>query len=211
MNSADTKELIKLLKKEYPDAKYYLEFSNLLELLVAAILSAQCRDTTVNATTKKLFAKYKTAKDYANVRLSDLEKDISSTTFYKAKAANIKGACEILVDKHGGHIPDSISELMKLPGVGRKTANAILINGFGRVEGITVDTHVIRVAYRLGLTKFKAPDKIENDLMKLPQKDWKEFPYLMKDHGRAVCTTIPKCSKCIVSFLCPKKDVKKRN
>lgn len=211
MRQSEVSELIKLLRKEYPDAKYYLEFTNTLELMVAAILSAQCRDTLVNARTKTIFAKYKTAKDYANARLSELEKDIAPITFYRAKAENVKGACEIIVKEYGGKIPDSIEELMKLPGIGRKTANAILINGFGRVEGITVDTHVIRVAYRLGLTKFKAPDKIEKDLMNvIPEQNWKEFPYLMKDHGRAICGTIPKCSKCVVNFLCKKQGVTKR-
>jgi endonuclease-3 len=181
--------------------------------MVAAILSAQCRDVIVNATTKsKIFPKYKTAKDYADARLTELEKDIAPITFFRAKAANVKGACKILIEEHGGKVPDTMEVLQTLPGIGRKTANAILINGFGKVEGITVDTHVIRVAFRLGLTKFKAPEKIEQDLMvAVPRENWKEFPYLLKDHGRSICRApIPVCSKCPVSYLCPKKGVTKR-
>jgi endonuclease-3 len=204
------KELFGFLRKEYPDAKYYLNFSNPLELMVAAILSAQCRDEVVNATTKKLFAKYKKPEDYANVRLSEIETQIKSITFYKNKASNIKSACEIIIKDYQGKVPDSMEELVKLPGIGRKTANAILINAFGKVEGIPVDTHVIRVSFRLGLTKFKNPELIEKDLMKLPKENWIELPHLMKAHGRAVCTSIPKCSKCAVSYLCPKHGVTKR-
>jgi endonuclease-3 len=202
----DVKELLKMLKREYPDARYYLEFSNPLELLVAAILSAQCRDETVNATTKGLFAKYKNPAAYAQAPLHELESHIKSITFYKNKAANIKGACEVVVRDYKSHVPDKMDELIKLPGVGRKTANAIMINAFNKVEGIPVDTHVIRLAYRIGLTKHKAPDKIEQDLMRLiPRSEWKT----LKNHGRAVCTSVPKCRSCPISYLCAKQGLRK--
>lgn len=203
---------ITLLKKEYPHAKYYLNFSNPLELLVAAILSAQVRDEVVNATTPHLFRRYKTASDYAAAPLSELENTIKSITFYKNKAKNIKGACKILDSKYGGKVPKTIDELTELPGIGRKTANAILINAFDIVIGIPVDTHVIRVSYRLGWTKQKNPDKIEQDLMKIiPKGAWKNIPYLLKDHGRAVCKApVPECSRCVLTNLCPKQGVTKR-
>src|SRR3990170_2888236 len=174
----DVSEMIRLLKKEYPDSKYYLDFSNSLELLVAAILSAQCSDEVVNATTKKLFQKYKKAEDYANTRLSQLENDIKSITFYKNKAVNIKGACSIIAQQYGGKVPDEMEKLVKLPGVGRKTANAILVNAFNKIEGIPVDTHVIRLSYRLGLTKYKDPELIERDLKNIiPKEEWKIIPH----------------------------------
>src|SRR3989339_423077 len=145
-----TEKIISILKKEYPDTKYYLDFSNPMELVVATILSAQCRDVVVNATTKNLFKKYKTAKENAN---ANLENDIKSITFIKNKAKNIKEAFRIISEKHCGKMPDSMNELMELPGIGRKTANAILINAFNKIEGVVVDTHVIRLAYRFGWTK----------------------------------------------------------
>ena len=208
----DVKELLKMLKKMYPEAKYYLEFSSPFELLVAAILSAQCRDEVVNLTTRPLFAKYSKPQDYASARLSKIEQEIKSITFYKNKAKMIKGACEVLLRDYKGKVPDKMEDLMKLPGVGRKTANAILINAFGKVEGVTVDTHVIRLSFRIGLTKHKDPALIEQDLMKLlPKVEWKNIPYMLKDHGRAVCTApTPKCSQCLISYLCAKNGVTKR-
>jgi len=205
-------KVISLLKKEYPNAKYYLNFSNPLELMVAAILSAQVRDEVVNATTPRLFRKYKTAKDYAEASLSSLEKEISAITFYKNKAKHIKEACKMLVEKYNGKVPQTMEELTQLPGIGRKTANAILINAFDIVTGIPCDTHVIRVSYRLGWTKSKNPDKIEQDLMNLlPKSEWKKIPYLLKDHGRAVCKApVPYCSRCVLNKLCPKQGVKDR-
>ena len=205
-----TEKIISILKKEYPNTKYYLDFSNPVELLVAAILSAQCRDTVVNLTTKQLFKKYKTAKDYANASPDKLENDIKSITFFKNKAKNIKEACRILEEKHNGKVPDKMEELIELPGIGRKTANAILINAFDKVEGVVVDTHVIRLAYRFGWTKQKNPEKIEKDLMlSIPKNEWKLIPHLMKDHGRAVCTSVPECSKCVLKKICPKQGVTK--
>lgn len=205
-------EALKILKKEYPHTKYYLNFSNPLELLVAAILSAQVRDTAVNATTPALFKKYKTAKDYAKADWNQLANDIKSVTFPGAKAKNIIAACKILAEKHGGKVPDSMEELVELPGIGRKTANAILQNAFDKVEGVVVDTHVIRVSYRLGWTKQTNPEKIEQDLIRLfHKKEWKKLPHLMKDHGRAVCRApVPSCSKCAVNKLCPKQGVTKK-
>ena len=203
---------MKLLKEEYPKTKYYLNFSSPLELLVAAIMSAQVRDTVVNATTPNLFRKYRTAKDYANADFNELSNDIKSVTFPGSKAKNIIDACDILVKKHDGKVPASMEELVELPGVGRKTANAIMQNAFGKVEGVVVDTHVIRVSYRLGWTKETNPEKIEKELMQLfPKKEWKKLPHLLKDHGREVCRApVPVCSRCTLGKICPKNGVKKR-
>lgn len=213
MNSTQkAMQIVELLKKEYPHARYYLNFSSPLELLVAAILSAQVRDEVVNAATPALFKKYKTAKDYANADLEELISYISRITFAGNKAKNIKAACRLIAEKHKGKVPETIEELTELPGIGRKTANAILINAFDKVAGIPCDTHVIRLAYRLGWTKNKNPDKIEKDLMNLlPKSEWKKIPYLLKDHGRAICTApVPQCSRCVLSKLCPKQGVTKR-
>ena len=205
-------KIIELLKKNYPNAKYYLNFSNPLELMVAAMLSAQIRDEVVNATTPKIFAKYKTAKDYANADLKEFTKEISAVTFAGMKAKNIINACKILVEKYNGKVPDKMEELTALPGVGRKTANTILINAFGKVLGIPVDTHVIRLSYRLGWTKSKKPEEIEQDLMKIiPKEDWKKIAYLLKAHGRAICQApVSICSKCFLDKLCPKNGVTKK-
>ncbi len=204
-----TEKIISMLKKEYPDTKYYLDFSNPLELVVAAILSAQCRDTVVNGTTKTLFKKYRNARDYSNTPLNQLENDIKSITFFKNKAKNIKETCRIIADKCGGKVPDNMESLVELPGIGRKTANAILINAFDVIVGVPCDTHVIRVSYRLGWTNNKNPDKIEKDLMRLiPKKYWKKLPHLLKDHGRAICRApIPSCDNCILNKVCPKQGV----
>lgn len=208
----NTLKVIELLKKNYPNAKYYLNFTNPLELMVAAILSAQIRDEVVNATTPQLFKKYKTAKDYADADLKEFTEEISSVTFAGMKAKNIISACKILTEKHNGKVPDTMEELTALPGIGRKTANTILINAFGKVEGIPVDTHVIRLSFRLGWTKSKKPEEIEQDLMKIiPKDDWKKIAYLLKAHGRAVCTApTPYCSKCFLDKLCPKNGVTKK-
>jgi len=204
-------EALEVLKKEYPDAAYYLDFSNPLELMVAAILSAQCRDEVVNSVTPALFKKYKIARDYADADLRELIKDIIKISFAGNKAKNIKNACKILVEKHGGKVPKSVEELTELPGIGKKTANTILINAFGIVVGIPVDTWVISVAYRLGWTKNKDPDKIEQDLMRLfDKREWKKLPYIIKNHGKVVCRKpVPYCSKCVINKLCPKIGVSK--
>lgn len=200
------------LKKLYPHAKYYLNFSNPLELLAATILSAQVRDNVVNATTLRLFKKYKTAADYAGADLETLIQEISPVSFPANKAKYIRQACKILVEKYHGKVPNTMAELVELPGIGRKTANAILINAFGKVEGIVVDTHVIRLSYRLGWTKSKNPEKIEQDLMKiLPKDDWARITWLLKEHGRAICKApVPTCSRCVLESHCPKAGVTKR-
>ncbi|MFQ6090826.1 MAG: endonuclease III [Candidatus Bipolaricaulia bacterium] len=204
-----TGKILETLEHEYPDVRYYLNFSNPLELLVAAILSAQCRDEVVNATTEKLFQKHKTAEDYATVLLEELEGYIRKIPFYRNKAKHIQEACQILVERYDGEVPQTAEELIRLPGIGRKTANAILINAFDKVEGIVVDTHVIRLARRMGLSQSKDPDKIERDLMEIiPRSGWKRLPWLFKAHGRAVCTAKrPKCGECILDELCPKVGV----
>jgi endonuclease-3 len=208
----EAQKIIELLKKNYPNAKYYLNFSNPLELMIAAILSAQIRDEVVNATTLKIFSKYKTVKDYANADLREFTKEISSVTFAGMKAKNIINACKILVEKYNCKVPDTMEELTALPGIGRKTANTILINAFNKVEGIPVDTHVIRLSFRLGWTKSKKPEEIEEDLMKIiPREDWKKIAYLLKAHGRTLCQApIPHCSKCFLDKLCPKNGVTKK-
>lgn len=211
MEQSKILEVIKLLKKEYPNAKYYLNFFTPLELLVAAILSAQVRDEVVNVLTPKLFKKYKTAKDYADANLSELTSDVSTVTFASNKAKYIKNACKILVERFGGKVPASMGELTKLPGIGRKTANTILLNAFGIVEGIPADVHVIRISNRLGWSKGKSGDAVEKNLMEIiPKENWKKIPYELKAHGRAICKTpVPTCSKCVLNKLCPKICVTK--
>ncbi len=212
MDGSKALQAVKLLQKEYPKAKYYLNFSSPLELLVAAILSAQVRDTVVNAATPALFKRYKTAKDYASADLEELISCISKVSFAGNKARNIKASCRIIAEKHNGKVPQAMEGLVELPGIGRKTANVILINAFNKVVGIPCDTHVIRLSYRLGWAKNKNPDKIEKDLMNLfPKSQWKKLPHLLKDHGRAICKApIPTCSKCVLNKLCPKQSVTKK-
>jgi len=198
-----------ILVKEYPDAKYYLNFSNPLELMVAAILSAQVRDEAVNALTPQLFKKYRNAQDYANADLNELTDEIKTITYAGNKAKFIKKACSILAEKHKGQVPKNLDELIDLPGIGRKTANTILINAYGIVEGIPCDTHVIRVSYRVGWTKSKKPEIIEKDLMNLlPKENWGKIAYVLKAHGRKACKApVPVCSKCPVKNLCPKSGI----
>jgi len=209
----NVKEVLALLKKHYPDVKFYLNFKTPLELLVAAILSAQVRDEIVNATTPFLFKKYKTAKDYAEADLNELIKDIKNISFAGNKARHIKEACKILVEKYDGNVPKSIEELTKLPGIGKKTANVIMINAFNKVTGVVVDVHVLRIAYRLGWTTTdKNADKSSKELEELiPKKEWKKLPWLLKAHGREICKApVPYCSKCFLNTLCPKNGVKKQ-
>jgi endonuclease-3 len=203
-----TAKIIALLKKRYPDAACALHFKNPLELLVATILSAQCTDERVNKVTAELFKKYKTAEDYARVTQEVFEKDIRSTGFYKNKARSIINCCRKIAQVHGGKVPGTLDELVALDGIGRKTANVILGNAFG-VPGITVDTHVKRVSYRLGLTEHQDPVKIEYDLMELvPRKEWTHFSHLIIFHGRYTCMARkPLCASCVIEPLCPKVGV----
>ena len=201
---------IGMLKKKYSKAKYYLNFSKPLELAVAAILSAQTRDETVNALTPSLFRKYRNAKDYAFADQKVLAKDIGSVTFANMKSANIIKTCRIIIEKYGGKVPNRMEDLTSLPGIGRKTANVILINAFNIVEGIPVDTHVIRLSYRLGWSKSKKPEEIERDLMKIiPRNDWKIITHLLKSHGREICKApTPRCDICFLKNVCPKIGVR---
>lgn len=205
MPRSSNDRIIEILQKTYPRAKIALHFKNPLQLLVATILSAQCTDKRVNIVTADLFKKYKTAKAYANVNPAKLEQDIRSTGFYHAKAKSIIGAAKLVLEKFGGKVPSIMEELLTLPGVARKTATVVLFNAYGKIEGITVDTHVRRVSQRLGLTKNDEPVKIEQDLMKLvPSKLWGKISYLLIEHGRAVCTArAPKCSLCPLNEICP--------
>jgi len=204
-NKSRVLKIIELLEKEHPDAKIALKFSNPLELLVATILSAQCTDNRVNIVTKSLFKKYKKAEDYANVEVKLLEEDIRSTGFYRNKAKNIKKCCRLLAEKYDSKVPKTMESMLELPGVARKTANIVLSNAYGVVEGIAVDTHVRRLAQRLGLSEYENPDKIERDLMNVVQGDlWKKIADLLIFHGRRVCVAKkPKCSICAIKDLCP--------
>ncbi len=198
-----------VLEKKYPRAEIALTHKNPLELLISVILSAQCTDKRVNIVTKKLFKKYRKAEDYAYGDLDKLKEMIRSTGFYNAKAKNIQNACKIIVEKYHGKVPSTMKELISLPGVARKTANIVLSNAFGKIEGIAVDTHVKRISYRLGLTKNTNPVKIEQDLIKVLSKNkWNHFTYLIIEHGRAICKApIPICSECVFNKECPKVGV----
>ncbi|KAA0002670.1 MAG: endonuclease III [Thermoplasmata archaeon] len=198
-------DIVDILKKEYPDVKgTALHYTNALELLIATILSAQTTDERVNMVTKDLFKKYRNAKDYANVSLEELQKDIKSINFYKNKGKYIKECCSIIVSQYNGKVPDSIEELIKLPGVSRKTANVVLSNAFRKDEGIVVDTHVIRLSQRLGLTKERDREKIEKDLMKsFPKEKWFDLANLLITHGRKICKARnPICEKCVLKEMC---------
>jgi len=198
-------QLIKVLPEVYPGAHTELTFSNALELLVATILSAQCTDKRVNMVTPALFKRYRTAAAYAKAPPAELEKAIQSTGFFRSKTKSIRGAAAAIVEKHRGSVPDTMAELHELPGVGRKTANVVLGNGFNKNEGIVVDTHVARVSQRLRLTKNTDPEKIETDLMKLvPTKYWTVWSHWLIWHGRRRCfARKPDCSQCEIFRLCP--------
>ena len=201
--------IIDLLDKEYPDARTALKFKTPLEMLVSTILSAQCTDKRVNMVTKELFRKYKKPEDYATADISELENDIRSTGFYKNKAKNIKESCKIIVEKFSSKVPDSMDDLLTLPGVARKTANIVLWNSYGIISGIAVDTHVKRQSELLGLTKNKDQDKIERNLMEItPKKEWARITNLLVEHGRNVCIARrPKCEICALNELCPSSRV----
>jgi endonuclease-3 len=204
-------KLIAALRKTYPNAHCELNFTTPLELLVATILSAQCTDKRVNLVTPALFARFKTASDYAAAPLSELERMIQSTGFFRNKAKAIQLACKDIVAKHAGRVPDTMEALTALHGVGRKTANVILGNAFGKSEGVVVDTHVLRLSQRIGLTKQKTPEKIEADLMKLvPRAEWTMFSHWLIWHGRRRCYARgPECGPCELAKLCPKIGVTK--
>jgi endonuclease-3 len=198
-------KVIDLLGKQYPVAKTALEYRTPLQLLVATILSAQCTDKKVNEVTKTLFLNYKTVEDFANADLRKLEKEIRPTGFYHNKARNIRNCCRVLIEKFNSTVPRTMDEMLELPGVARKTANIVLSNVYGVIVGIAVDTHVFRLAQRLGFTKNKIQDKIEKDLMALvPQQEWARITDLLIAHGRSVCTAKkPNCGGCVVNQFCP--------
>jgi endonuclease-3 len=200
-----TAEIIKRLKKAYPDAHCALNHSNAFELLIATILSAQCTDERVNIVTADLFRKYRGPADYLRVEQAELEKDIHSTGFFRNKSKSIQGACRLLIDEFGGEIPQTMEEILTLPGVARKTGNVVLGNAFGIASGGVVDTHVARLSQRLGLTVNENAEKIEKDLIELvPKRHWILFPHLLISHGRKVCVARkPRCRECVVSDICP--------
>ena len=189
----------------YPDAKCSLNFSNPLELLIATQLSAQCTDERVNSVTRDLFQKYRSVEDYVTVSQKELEQDIRSTGFYRNKAKNIDAACQRIITYYNGEVPRTMADLLTLPGVARKTANVVLGNAFGIVEGFVVDTHIGRLARRFGWTTNEDPVKVEQDLMRLvPRQDWLDLSHLMIFHGRAICQARrPLCEQCSLVKLCP--------
>ena len=203
------KQILKVWPRIYPDAHTELNFKTPLELLIATILSAQCTDKRVNMVTPALFKKYRSAKDYADAPPGELENAIKSTGFFNSKAKSIRGATSAIANMFGSKVPNSMEKLRELPGVGRKTANVVLGNAFGINEGIVVDTHVIRLSQRLGLTKHKDPEKIEQDLMKLvPKEHWTNWSHWLIWHGRRRCfARKPDCANCEVFKLCPSGKV----
>ena len=207
---ARTKKIIAGLRKTYPDAHCELNYSNPLELLIATILSAQCTDKRVNMVTAELFKKHRSAADFANAPLAELEQDIKTTGFFRNKAKNIQACCRKLVELHGGQLPRTMEELTHLDGVGRKTANVVLGNAFNTNVGVVVDTHVTRLANRLGLTRHTNAEKIEPDLMQLvPQYQWTMFSHWLIWHGRRRCfARKPDCAGCEIEKLCPRVGVK---
>jgi len=206
------RKIVLLLKKAYPGAKCSLDYQTPLQLLIATILSAQCTDARVNLATPALFKRYKTASDFANADISELESLVRSTGFYHNKAKNIKEACAIIVRKHKGQVPRTMEEMLELPGVARKTANIVLGNAYGVIEGVPVGTHAIRLSTRLGFTREKQQEKIERDLMALlPRADWLKISDLFVHHGRAICIAHrPKCDICPVRKYCPRVGLKKK-
>lgn len=204
-------QIIRALKKTYPDATCALNHSSPFELLVATILSAQCTDERVNIVTANLFRKYRKPEDYPAVSREELERDINSVTFFRNKAKSIQEASRLLIEKYNGQLPQTLEELVELPGVGRKTANVVLGTAFGIPTGVVVDTHVMRVSQRLGLTENKQPEKIEADLIELlPKKEWIDFSHRLIWHGRRVCQARkPMCEKCSLEEFCPSSLLKK--
>jgi endonuclease-3 len=204
------RKIIRLLKRAYPDAKCSLNHSNAFELLIATILSAQCTDVRVNIVTQDLFRKYRKPEDYLKVSPRELEEDIRTTGFFRNKTRSIQGTAKVLTEQHGGKVPETIEELLELPGVARKTANVVLGNAFGVISGVVVDTHVTRLSHRLGLSAEKTAEKIEQDLIAIvPKKDWVIFSHLLIAHGREICKARnPLCAECVVEKLCPSSYLK---
>jgi endonuclease-3 len=194
-----------ILKKLYPHATTRLHHADPLQLLIATILSAQCTDDRVNLVTQDLFARYRSAADFAATTQTELEEQVRTTGFFRNKAKNIRAACRRIVDAYGGKVPDTMDNLLSLPGVARKTANVVLGNAFGKNEGVVVDTHVIRLSGRLGFSRHSDPVKIEQDLMALvPRTGWTVFAHLLIFHGRAICTARkPRCPDCPINKFCP--------
>lgn len=202
--------IIEELRRLYPDAKCTLNFSNPLELLIATQLAAQCTDERVNIVTEKLFQKYRSVEDYASASQEELEQDIKATGFYHNKAKNIRAACQRIITEFGGEVPHTMSELLSLAGVARKTANVVLGNAFGIVDGFTVDTHNLRLSRRFGWTINTDAAKVEQDLMRVvPREDWFDLSHLMIFHGRAICAARkPLCEECTLAKLCPSAFVR---
>lgn len=198
-------QILKLLKKHYPDAHCALNFKNPLQLLVATILSAQCTDVRVNMVTPVLFKKYPSAQDFAQADIDELQNFIRSTGFFRNKAKNIQGAARMIVENFHGQVPQTMEKLLLLPGVARKTANVVLFNGFTVTAGITVDTHVTRLSHRLGLSQQKQAEKVEKDLMKItPAEDWGMLSHYLIAHGRTICKAQrPLCEDCFLNKICP--------
>ncbi len=205
-----TRDIIRRLKRAYPGAKCSLNHSNPFELLVATILSAQCTDDRVNIVTADLFRKYTKPEDYLKVSPRELEKDIQSTGFFRNKTKSIQGASKLLLEEYGGEVPQTMDELLELPGVARKTANVVLGNAFGIKAGVVVDTHVTRLSHRLNFTQEKTAEKIEQALIPIvPKKDWVIFPHLMIYHGRKICKArSPLCDECTIEKQCPSSFLK---
>jgi endonuclease III len=204
------RDVIRRLKRAYPDAKTSLNHTNAFELLVATILSAQSTDERVNIVTADLFRKYRKPGDYLKVPARELEQDIHSTGFFRMKTKSLQGTAKLLLEKFGGEVPHTMDELLELPGVARKTANVVLGNAFGIKAGVVVDTHVTRLSHRLGFTQQKTAEKIEQDLIEIvPKKDWVLFPHLMIYHGRRICKArSPLCEECAVEKQCPSSYLK---
>ena len=204
MTKKDFIEIIEILKKQYPDAKCSLDFSTPFELLIAVILSAQCTDERVNQVTSKIFPKYNTPEDFANMDLDLLESLIHSCGFYKNKAKNMKNTSKILIDKYNSNLPQTMEELIALPGVGRKTANVIMLEAFDNPQGVAVDTHCKRLANRLTISKEKEPEKIEKDILKIsPKEYYKDLNHILIYHGRNICNSRnPKCDICPLTTYC---------
>jgi endonuclease III len=204
------RKIIRRLKSAYPDAKCSLNHSNSFELLIATILSAQCTDERVNIVTADLFRKYRKPEDYLKVAAKELEEDIRTTGFFRNKTRSIQGTAKVLTEEYAGRVPDTMEQLLELPGVARKTANVVLGNAFGVKSGIVVDTHVTRLSHRLDLTQEKTAEKIERDLIELvPKKDWVIFSHLLIYHGRKICKARnPLCQDCVIEKHCPSSYLK---